>query len=125
MVAAEDLGDERLRSDFVVQTPAMLERYRQFVAPAVPHADQAALERIGKRWAFADTDGPTYHGPTLVVAGRQDSTVGYAAAVDLVERYPRATLAVLDGAGHALPHEQPEVLACLLAEWVVRTSAGC
>ena len=125
MVAADDLGDEEFRSYFVVQTPAMFERYRRFVAPAAPLADQSALERIGARWALTGTDGPAYHGPTLVVAGRQDSIVGHAAAADLVERYPRATLAVLDGAGHALPHEQPEVLACLLAEWVARTSAGC
>lgn len=25
------------------------------------------------------------------------------------------------GAGHALPHEQPEVLRALLAEWIART----
>jgi pimeloyl-ACP methyl ester carboxylesterase len=124
VVAADDVGDEDFRSYFVVQTPAMLERYQRFVAPALPLADQAALERIGQRWVLNGTDGPAYHGPTLVVAGRQDSTVGYAAAAELVERYPRATLAVLDGAGHALPHEQPEVLACLLAEWVARTFAG-
>jgi len=125
LVAADDLAEEEFRSYFVVQTPAMLERYRRFVAPALPLADQSALERIGERWSLSGTDGPAYPGPTLLVAGRQDSIVGYAAAADLLERYPRATLAVLDGAGHALPHEQPEVLACLLAEWVARTSAGC
>ena len=124
VVAADDLGDEEFRSYFVVQTPAMLERYRRFVAPAAPLTDQSALERIGERWALTGTDGPAYPGPTLVVAGRQDSTVGYVAAAELVERYPRATLAVLDGAGHALPHEQPEVMACLLSEWVARTCAG-
>jgi pimeloyl-ACP methyl ester carboxylesterase len=122
VVAADDLGDEEFRAYFVVQTPAMLERYRRFVAPAVSLADRDAMERIGKRWALTGADGPAYDGPTLVVAGRQDSTVGYAAAVDLVHRYPRATLAVVDGAGHALPHEQPELLSCLLVEWVTRSS---
>ena len=38
--------------------------------------------------------GPAYAGPTLVVAGRLDSTVGYAAAADLVDHYPHASLAV-------------------------------
>jgi pimeloyl-ACP methyl ester carboxylesterase len=32
-----------------------------------------------------------------------------------------ATLAVLDQAGHALPHEQPELQAGLLQEWLART----
>jgi pimeloyl-ACP methyl ester carboxylesterase len=59
----------------------------------------------------------------VLVAGRLDSTVGYAAAVDLLDHYPHASLAVLDGAGHALPHEQPELLRALLAEWLAR--AGC
>jgi pimeloyl-ACP methyl ester carboxylesterase len=59
-----------------------------------------------------------------VVAGRQDSTVGYAAAVDLLEHYPLATLAVLDGVGHALPHEKPELLAMLLRDWLDRTGSG-
>ncbi|MEJ8646171.1 nuclear transport factor 2 family protein [Streptomyces sp. MS1.HAVA.3] len=48
------------------------------------------------------------------------STVGYAAAVDLVDHYPHAALAVVDDAGHALPHEQPALLRGLLAEWLVR-----
>ena len=124
VVAANDLGDEEFRGYFVVQTPAMLERYQRFVAPAVPLTDVAAMERIGERWELALPEGPAYGRPTLVIAGRQDSTVGYAAAVDLLDHYPRATLAVLDGAGHALPHEQPELLAGLLQEWLARTGSN-
>src|SRR5204862_6568701 len=120
VIAADDLGDEEFRSYFVVQTPAMLERYERFVAPAVALADPAAMERIGEHWDLTLPDGAAYEGPTLVVAGRRDSTVGYRAAVDLLDHYPRATVAVLDGAGHALPHEQPELLAALLQEWLDR-----
>jgi pimeloyl-ACP methyl ester carboxylesterase len=89
------------------------------VAPAAALVDWAALERIGARWELTRHDVP-YAGPTLVVAGRLDSTVGYAAAVDLLEDHPHASLAVLDDAGHALPHEQPELLRALLAEWLTR-----
>ncbi|MEW2136428.1 alpha/beta hydrolase [Streptomyces sp. NPDC005409] len=56
----------------------------------------------------------------MVVAGRLDSTVGYAGAVDLVDHYPHASLAVLDDTGHALPHEQPDLLRALLTEWLAR-----
>jgi pimeloyl-ACP methyl ester carboxylesterase len=114
------IGDDEFRSYFVVQTPEMLKRYERHVAPAAALVDQAALDRIGERWALTPDHAPPYAGPTLVVAGRLDSTVGYAAAVDLVDHYPHASLAVVDDAGHALPHEQPALLRALLAEWLGR-----
>lgn len=119
-VVAGDLGDDRFRGYFVVQTPAMLERYERYVAPAALLADAAASERIAREWQLTVGRGPAYAGPTLVIAGRQDSVVGYAAAADLLDHYPRATVAVLDGAGHALPHEQPVLLAALMKEWLAR-----
>jgi pimeloyl-ACP methyl ester carboxylesterase len=116
------LGDDVFRSYFVIQTPEMWERYVRSVAPAAALVDQAALERIGERWALTADQTPAYAGPTVVVAGRLDSTVGYAAATDLVDHYPHATLAVVDDAGHALPHEQPELLRALLVEWLARVA---
>ncbi len=115
-----ELGDDVFRGYFVVQTPQMLERYERYVAPAAALVDQAALERIGERWTLTPDHAPAYAGPTVVVAGRVDSTVGYAAATDLVSHYPHLSLAVVDDAGHALPHEQPDLLRALLAEWLAR-----
>jgi pimeloyl-ACP methyl ester carboxylesterase len=86
-----EIGDEGFRSYFVIQTPDMLERYERFVAPAGALADQAALGRIGERWEFTPDRSPAYAGAVLIVAGRVDSTVGYAAAIDLVDSYPHAT----------------------------------
>jgi pimeloyl-ACP methyl ester carboxylesterase len=77
-----EIGDDIFRSYFVIQTPEMLERYERYVAPAAALVDQAALERIGERWALTPDHAPAYAGPTVVVAGRLDSTVGYAAATD-------------------------------------------
>lgn len=116
----EEIGDDAFRSYFVVHTPEMLERYERYVAPAVALADQAALERIGERWELTPDRGPAYAGPTLVMAGRLDSVVGHAAAADLADRYPHATLAVVDDAGHALPHEQPDLLLALVGDWLTR-----
>lgn len=120
VVADDNLGDAGFREYFVVQTPEMLERYRRAVAPGVAAADSAAAERIGQRWELRAADG-VYDGPVLVVAGRQDSTVGYAAAVDLLDRYAHVTLAVVDGAGHALPHETPAALSGILSGWLSET----
>lgn len=114
------IGDDGFRSYFVIQTPEMLERYERHVAPAAALVDEEALARIGERWALTTDGGPPYEGPVLVVAGRRDATVGYAAAADLIDRYPRASVAVIDDAGHALPHEQPELLGSLLREWLAR-----
>jgi pimeloyl-ACP methyl ester carboxylesterase len=68
----------------------------------------------------APEQGPAYANPTLILAGRQDATVGYAGAWRLLDHYPRATFAVLDRAGHGLPHEQVGLLGALLAEWLDR-----
>jgi len=119
------LGPElaaEFRSYLVVHTPQTLRRFQETVAPGVALADQAALERMAGRWqlATAPEQGPAYANPTLILAGRQDATVGYAGAWRLLDHYPRATFAVLDRAGHGLPHEQVGLLGALLAEWLDR-----
>jgi pimeloyl-ACP methyl ester carboxylesterase len=125
LVGRGDLGDDAFRSYFVVQTPEMLDRYERCVAPGAALADQQALARIGERWELTQPDdAPAYPGPTLLVAGRLDSTVGYAATVDLLGQYPAASLSVLDAAGHALPHEQPALLEALVVEWLHRCAAA-
>jgi pimeloyl-ACP methyl ester carboxylesterase len=120
VVGSGEIGDDGFRSYFVVQTREMLERYERVVRPAAALVDHVALEEIGERWELGAGPGPAYPGPTLVVAGRLDSTVGHEAAADLLDHYPRASLAVLDDAGHALPHEQPHLLRALIAEWLLR-----
>ena len=120
VVGSGEIGDDDFRGYFVIQTPEMLERYERHVAPAAALVDHAALERFGERWELAPDRGPAYAGPTLIVAGRLDSTVGYATAMDLVDHYPHASLAVVDDAGHALPHEQPALLRALVGEWLAR-----
>jgi pimeloyl-ACP methyl ester carboxylesterase len=118
VVGSGEIGDEAFRSYFVVHTAEMVERYERYVAPGAACADQAALARIGEHWELDDR--PPYAGPTLVVAGRLDSTVGYAASVDLLDDHSHATLAVVDDAGHALPHERPDLLRALVADWLGR-----
>jgi pimeloyl-ACP methyl ester carboxylesterase len=47
--------------------------------------------------------------------------VGYSDALDLVDQYPRAAVAIVEDAGHALLHERPELLGALIRDWLVRT----
>ena len=122
IVSSGNIGNAEFRDYFTVQTVKTLDRYERYVQPAAQLADQSAMARIGERWDL--TPPPKgkapYRCPTLLVTGRQDSTVGYARAWELLEQFPRATFAVLDGVGHALPHEQPELLRALVTEWLDR-----
>jgi pimeloyl-ACP methyl ester carboxylesterase len=104
---------------FVVRTPATARRYRDHVVPGTTLVDEAALERIFSAWRV-DVGSQAFTAPTLIAAGRRDSVVGYTDATDLLDRYPHATLAVIEDAGHALMHERPELLAALLGDWLDR-----
>jgi pimeloyl-ACP methyl ester carboxylesterase len=119
--AYDDLdADQRAGFDdyFVVRTRATARRHRDAVVPGMAVQDEAALERVFARWAVDVGAGSAV--PALLLAGRQDSVVGYADTVALLDRYPHATLAVVDGAGHALLHERPEVVGPLLTDWTAR-----
>jgi pimeloyl-ACP methyl ester carboxylesterase len=104
---------------FVVRTPATARRYRDHVVPGTTLVDEAALGRIFSAWRI-DVGSQALPSPTLIAAGRRDSVVGYTDATDLLERYPHATLAVIEDAGHALMHERPELFAALVGDWLER-----
>lgn len=104
---------------FVVRTPATARRYRDHVVPGTTLVDEATLGRIVSGWSV-DVGSRPFTAPTLIVAGRRDSVVGHADATALLDRYPRATLAVVEDAGHALLHERPELVAALLGDWLDR-----
>ena len=104
---------------FVVRTRHTAARYRDHVLPGTRLVDEDAAGRVFSRWAVADTPRP-YPGPVAIVAGRSDATAGYRGAVALSDEYPRATLAVLDDAGHALMHERQDLVAALLRDWLDR-----
>jgi len=108
---------------FVVRTRATARRYREHVVPGTTLVDEAGLGRIFDGWAI-DLASERFAAPTLIVAGRRDATAGFSHAVELFERYPRATLAVIESAGHALMHERPALLQALLAEWLDRMRPG-
>lgn len=58
--------------------------------------------------------------PTCIITGRQDSSVGYAHAYELLDKFPRATFAVLDCAGHNLQIESELLFNQLIKDWLKR-----
>lgn len=110
------------RSYFVVQTAETLDQFQKFVAPSAPLVDEPGLMRIFSNWELRDVPeaAETSSHPVLILAGRQDATAGHIDPGELLKRYPRATFAVLDRAGHALLHEQPILAQALVIEWLAR-----
>jgi pimeloyl-ACP methyl ester carboxylesterase len=115
----------------VVQTPEIFERTRKEILPGLKIADTKFLDRIqshGYSFTF-DVDAPAvkFARPTLILVGRQDSMVGYHDSLKILENYPRATLAILDRAGHNLQIEQERIFNNLVNEWLdrVEESSAC
>jgi pimeloyl-ACP methyl ester carboxylesterase len=104
----------------VVQGPSLFDAFVRLQS-SFGAADRAFLDRLDDRVSgHVDPPAPPFTKPALFVLGRQDSVVGYRGAFELMDGYPRATVAVLDRAGHLLPWEQPELFAALVAEWLDR-----
>jgi pimeloyl-ACP methyl ester carboxylesterase len=111
----------------VVQRRGNWERFRDEVLVGVKVADTAYLEELRNKGygltVDVDSLSEPYDRPVLIVAGRQDTSVGYKDAWGLIENYPRATLAVLDSAGHNLQIEQAQLFNALVSEWLNRVQA--
>jgi pimeloyl-ACP methyl ester carboxylesterase len=114
---------ESMRSMVVAQTREVADHWRATIRPAVQAADQAFLGRIQQPYQFSHEsklDTVPFDKPALIITGRQDNVCGYLQAWDLAQRFPRATFAMLDRAGHSLSSEQPELFRALVKEWLDR-----
>jgi pimeloyl-ACP methyl ester carboxylesterase len=108
----------------VVQTRKIFERTRNEIFPGLKIADTKFLGKIeshGYPFTFhVDAPSIIFEKPTLILVGRQDSMVGYHDSLKILENYPRATLAILDRAGHNLQIEQEPLFNALADEWLDR-----
>lgn len=126
---AELTPDEiwRFENFMVAQRRDILEKTRRSVPQARALWNEAQEKRVMQAFDFGfDQRGETseFNRPSLIVAGRQDSMSGYRDAMDLIAQYPRASLAVLDAAGHGLAFERPEILSALIRDWLARLAFG-
>lgn len=106
----------------VVQSPDVYDRFKELL-PGIQRSDAAFLAQLGLRETLSfDVDrlSAPFPGPALFLLGRQDAVVGYRSALALMEDYPRATVAILDRSGHALPWEQEDLFMALSGEWLAR-----
>ena len=125
----EDLApdEEWMRDTLIVHERWMVDEIRAHDMPAYRRADYEFLARLEanlEATGAAGRPGPPFDRPSLILAGRQDSTVGYRAAWGLLDEFPRATYAVLDMAGHQLGRiERPGPFRALVGDWLERMAS--
>jgi pimeloyl-ACP methyl ester carboxylesterase len=103
----------------VRQSGLIWERYKAEILSGIKIADFGFLKELNSRFSFdLNYVEKTFTKPTLFLMGRQDSYEGYKDAWTILERYPRATFAVIDRAGHNLQIEQPTIFNSLMSEWI-------
>lgn len=102
----------------------MLDEIRAHDMPAYRVADWSFLARLEANYLLtgeAGRQGIPFEQPSLILAGRQDARVGFRRALTLVDEFPRATVAVVDLAGHHLGRiERPTLFQALVRDWLER-----
>lgn len=115
---------EDFSSCMVVQSERIYERYQSEIMAGVETANSEFLQSIMKNGYgfsfYVDKLDEKVNKPTLILLGKQDDCVGYKDAWDILDNFPRATLSILDGAGHNLQIEQEELFNSLINEWLER-----
>ena len=128
-MASLDADDRTNLGDLLIQTPAYAESLKHkrdaVVQPAIqataPIANEIRVDpkRYGFSFDLVEAE-KTFEEPTLIIAGRRDTTVGYCDAWSILDSYPRATFVALDRADHGWPMETPNLLPALVDDWLER-----
>ncbi|OIK11292.1 alpha/beta hydrolase [Bacillus sp. MUM 13] len=96
-------------------------RYSSEVLSGCKIADQDFLSKIQDNYGFSfNPDEGLFEKPSVFLLGKQDSVVGYQNAIDLMDKFPRSTFAVLDRAGHNLQIEQSRLFTLHIIDWLER-----
>ncbi|WIE71283.1 alpha/beta hydrolase [Curtobacterium sp. MCJR17_020] len=122
----EAAGDarEEFEEVSVIQDAAAFAAFERYVLPGLRGADLAVMDRIAADYALDavpdERHSDPFTAPALHLFGRQDDVVGYEDGLALRDHYPRGSFVVLDGAGHNVHLEQPEVTTALVRDWLAR-----
>jgi pimeloyl-ACP methyl ester carboxylesterase len=108
----------------VVATPEIYARHKQDILAGVKLADIDFLYNYfdgGFNDDFeAELKTMEFLRPSCILTGRQDHAVGYLDSFELLKRFPRASYATLDGAGHNLQTENEPLFQQFVKDWLWR-----
>ncbi|HEX2945366.1 MAG TPA: alpha/beta hydrolase [Clostridia bacterium] len=110
-----------------VRNRRVWERFRDEILPGLKLADYSFLENcLGQNVPYSfnvDALEKPFVKPSLFLAGRQDSAVGYRDLWKIIGMYPRASFVLLDKAAHNLQIEQDVLFTAAVGEWLERVAA--
>lgn len=118
---ADDSSIDNFLNMAVIATPEIYEKYKSDILSGIKIADSDFLSRYEYCFTFED-DLKTieFDKPTCILTGRQDHVVGYLEAFEILDRFPRATFAVLDCGGHNLQIENEPLFNQHVRDWIWR-----
>ena len=105
----------------VVLTKSVYERYSKDIMPAIEIQDRHFLDEVldGSYSFDVDEIEQPFEFPCLIVVGKQDTEVGYKDQFNLIKNFPNATYCAINGAGHNLQIEQPELFESIVKQWLI------
>ncbi|MCL2427245.1 MAG: alpha/beta hydrolase [Oscillospiraceae bacterium] len=107
----------------VIASPQTFDKWQTIIAPALQIADGEFISNYND-WYSDDfhrsVSNVVFDKPSCILTGRQDNITGYRIANELVERFTRATFAILDCAGHMLQAERESLFGQLVKDWTDR-----
>lgn len=116
--------DERNGFDYlsIVQTKPVWEMYKTDIRLGIMKGNEGFLEEQlrGDFSPAIDIASIAYDGPTLVLLGRQDTEVGFEDQYEVYKSYKRATIQILDKAGHNLQIERNALFNASFLDWIER-----
>jgi pimeloyl-ACP methyl ester carboxylesterase len=106
----------------VVATRETWESYQKAILPGIKSADPEFLSTYQSKGYSLSNEKQLLNFsldvPVSIITGKQDDIVGYADAFRFMKQFHRASFAVVDGAGHNLQIEQPEIFQQNFIEWL-------
>ena len=108
----------------VVATPEMYENWQRDIQLGLDIADKEILSNPSIMDYSYELEESLrvikFDKPSCILSGRQDGETGYVKPYELVERFPRATFAALDCAGHILHLDNEPLFQQLVKDWIWR-----
>ncbi|MCL2765145.1 MAG: alpha/beta hydrolase [Treponema sp.] len=108
----------------VIATPETFDKYKRDILPGYKiHDKQFLLNHYKGEYNPQSEEALKkifYDKPVCILTGRQDHVVGYYYAYEALDRFPRASFAILDCAGHNLQIENDPLFSQFVKDWILR-----